>query len=344
MDEIIKAYYSPKTGYVSAYKLAKKIPGSKLKNVQEFIGNQYADQVTRQMKKPIVYNTVNSTGYGKNYQIDIIDYSRYELHHYRYILVVIDVYSRYADARAMVSRSNTIILMNLKEIFEHMGVPENINADNEFDATMLMNYFNSNKIQMHFSQPGEINKNAVVERFNRTLAGMLQKWREGSGEYEWYKVLGDIIDNYNNTYHRTIKNTPLKVKEGEDSKAPIIYVDHSFKVGDNVRKTTNRSLFDKGDKIKFSKFVYIITKIDGNKIYLDRSKEFYKPYELLKVNKVETKPIAEERLKELEIEGNKVKEAASERKLERELKKVGVDRGNIVEGKRKKKAVERLDL
>jgi len=340
----VKAYYSPKTGYISAYKLAKKIPGSKLKEVREFVGNQYADQVTRQMKKPMVYNTVNSPGYGKNYQIDLIDYSRYEMHHYRYILVVIDVYSRYADARALVSRSNPRILEKLKEIFKDMGVPESINADNEFDAHTLTNYFNSEKIKLYFSQPGEVNKNAIVERFNRTLAGMLQKWREGSREYNWYKVLGDIIDNYNNTYHRTIKDTPNNVRKGAESMAPIIYVDHSFKVGDKVRKTNKRTVFDKGDKILFSKIVSTITRIDGNKIYLGNSDEFYKPYELLKVNKVEVKPITKEKEKELEIESEKVERDQSERKIEKELKKVGVDRGNIVEGKRKKKAVERLDL
>jgi len=340
----VKAYYSPKTGYISAYKLAKKIPGSKLKEVREFVGNQYADQVTRQMKKPMVYNTVNSPAYGKNYQIDLIDYSRYEMHHYRYILVVIDVYSRYADARALVTRGNPHVLGKLKEIFKNMGIPENINADNEFNRSTFNNYFNENNIKTYFSQPHEVNKNAIVERFNRTLAGMLQKWREGSREYNWYSVLGDIIDNYNNTYHRTIKDTPSNVRKGAESMAPIIYVDHTFKVGDTVRETNKKTIFDKGDSILFSKFPSTIIRIDGNKIYTDNSKEFFKPYELLKVNKVEVKPITKEKEKELEIESEKVRGDQTERKLEKELKKVGVDRGNIVEGKRKKKAVERLDL
>ncbi len=39
-----------------------------------------------------------------NYQMDIIVYNRYEYHKYKYILVVIDIYSRFAQARAMTNR------------------------------------------------------------------------------------------------------------------------------------------------------------------------------------------------------------------------------------------------
>ena len=89
---------------------------------------------------------------------------------------------------------------------------------------------------MHYSQPNEINKNAIVERFNRTLAELLQKWRIATGKYDWYKVLPDIVDNYNNTFHGTIKATPSSVfNKNEIPQIHIKKIIHKFNVGDQVR-------------------------------------------------------------------------------------------------------------
>ena len=50
-----------------------------------------------------------------------------------------------------------------------MGLPKAINSDNEFDKGMLNDYFDENNIACYYSQPNEINKNSIVERFNRTM-------------------------------------------------------------------------------------------------------------------------------------------------------------------------------
>ena len=68
---------------------------------------------------------------------------------------------------------------------------------------------------MHYSQAYEENKNAIVERFNRTLAQLLQNWRTATKQYDWYRVLPDIVNNYNNSFHSTIKSTPQKVFDGK---------------------------------------------------------------------------------------------------------------------------------
>ena len=49
--------------------------------------------------------------------------------------------------------------------------------------------------------------------------------------------LDDIIDEYNNTYHRTIKTKPVDVKDSAyiDFGKDVNDKDPKFKVGDNVR-------------------------------------------------------------------------------------------------------------
>ena len=88
------------TGFVSSEKLYRKIKADgydiKLNDVRDFYENQEIIQKTK--RKPLkvdrVYNTIVASGYGADYQIDIIVYDRFEYHKYKYILCVIDIYSR----------------------------------------------------------------------------------------------------------------------------------------------------------------------------------------------------------------------------------------------------------
>ena len=243
MEEIIKSYfYDVNTGYVSANKLYQKMRDDKYnvtrKQIKKFYDNQEVNQTTKThpIKSDRVFSSITASKYGSNYQIDIIVYDRFEFHKYKYILCCVDLYSRYASCRAMTNKRNDTILEEIKSIFDEMGKPEVINSDNEFNKAVFNTYFNNNNIRCYFSQTGEINKNAIVERFNRTLTQLINKWRLSTGRYDWYKVLGDLVKNYNNTYHRTIKAKPINVKNGKDTNHQnIIVVTHDLQIGDKVR-------------------------------------------------------------------------------------------------------------
>ena len=78
------------------------------------------------------------------------------------------------------------------------------------------------------------------------------------------KALPDVIDNYNNTLHRSIKATPNEVWEGEN-KNPIErkVVESVMKKGDRVRIKHERGKFEKGDIRTFSKEIYKIVAKKG---------------------------------------------------------------------------------
>jgi hypothetical protein len=345
MDEIIKKYfYDIHIGFVSSDKLYRKIKADgydvKLNDVKTFYDNQEIIQKTK--RKPLkvdrVYNTIVASGYGANYQIDIIVYDRWEYHKYKYILCVIDVYSRYASCRAMTSRKNETILEELKSIFAEMGVPRSINCDNEFDKGMLNDYFNQNDITCYFSQADEINKNAIVERFNRTLSGLLNKYRLATGQYNWYAWLNDVVNNYNTTYHRMIKTTPLKIKEGSDKNhQDITVVTHDFKIGDKVRACKHKNVFSKSDELLWSDIIYTVTEINKNKIYISNNnhqlKNFYKPYELMKLTDdvgVYDNPETDQEVVHVVLK--------KEKKINKLLKQAGIEQVNdLADSKRIKK-------
>ena len=82
--------------------------------------------------------------------------------------------------------------------------------------------------------------------------------------------------------------------------------------------------------------------IDGHKIYVKNEEgavlgKFFKPYQLVKVDSVEKYE------KPNESHEEEHKEIQRARKHQRVLKAVGIDQGNVVEGKRERKRKEVFD-
>ena len=78
--------------------------------------------------------------------------------------------------------------------------------------------------------------------------------------------LDDIVNEYNNKYHRTIKIKPTDVKgntyinidkETNDK-------DAKFKVGDHVRIYKYKNTFAKGYTLNWSEEIFVIKKIENN--------------------------------------------------------------------------------
>ena len=75
--------------------------------------------------------------------------------------------------------------------------------------------------------------------------------------------LDDIVGEYNNTYHRTIRMKPVDVKDNSyiDFKKEFNNKDPKFKVGDHVRISKYKSIFGKGYIPNWSEEIYIIKKL-----------------------------------------------------------------------------------
>ena len=75
--------------------------------------------------------------------------------------------------------------------------------------------------------------------------------------------LDDIVNKYNNTYHRTIKMKPVDVKLSTyiDSSKEINDKDPKFKIGDIVRISKYKIIFTKGCVPNWSEEVFLIKKV-----------------------------------------------------------------------------------
>ena len=91
-------------------------------------------------------------------------------------------------------------------------------------------------------------KSVVAERFIGTLKNKLYKHMTAIDKNVYYDDLDDVVNEYNNTKHNTIKMKPKDVKN--DNKR--VYIDEHneinsrFKVGDRVRISKFKNMFAKG--------------------------------------------------------------------------------------------------
>ena len=75
--------------------------------------------------------------------------------------------------------------------------------------------------------------------------------------------LDDIVNEYNDTYHRTIKMKPVDVKNNTYTvfKKKVNDKDPKFKVGDYVRISKYKNIFAKGYTPNWSEEVFVIKKV-----------------------------------------------------------------------------------
>ena len=121
----------------------------------------------------------------------------------------------------------------------------------------------SKELKLYFSQPSQPHKNALIEIVWRMLALLLQRMRHGIKNFDWPKALPDAIENYNTTFHRSIKASPLELIEGKkDSPIERKVAESIVKKGMRVRVKTKKDIYSKGD-IQTSKYIYLIVEKKG---------------------------------------------------------------------------------
>jgi hypothetical protein len=221
----------------------------------------------KQFRKVIVYR-VNEI-----WACDIVQMDKFnnENNGYKYILTIIDIYSRYAWAIPLKTKSATEVSSAFQNIITKFKVhPEKIYCDQgtEFYNKTMDNLRSKYKIEI-YSTFGVAHA-AHIERFNRSLKTIMYKQFTINGNHIWYNMLDDLVDKYNNSIHRTIKNKPKDVFKNDLLINNNMIDDRTktkpnFKVGDRVRISYKRGAFDKGYLVNWSYEIFIINEVLNTK-------------------------------------------------------------------------------
>ena len=127
-----------------------------------------------------------------------------------YLLVVIDVFSKYVWVRPMKNKTARSLLEAFDSILSEGRKPEKLRTDKgtEFVNESFRQYLKKKGIQFYTANNEP--KASVVERVNRTLKSKLYRYFTAVS-LRYIDVLQDLVDSYNNTYHRSIGRAPATV-------------------------------------------------------------------------------------------------------------------------------------
>lgn len=202
--------------------------------------------------------------------VEMIPYAKYNKK-YRYILIVIDAFSKYVWAAPLKTKTGKEVTCAMKNILTTDDrIPANIQSDlgKEFynkDFQELMKKYNIN----HYSS-FSTKKSSIVERVNRTLKSKMYKEFSINGSFRWYDLLDKIIAKYNITKHRTLGMAPADVNKSNEQMLlksvynyPTITYAHisKFRTGDLVRISKYRGVFNKGYTPNWSNEIFTISKV-----------------------------------------------------------------------------------
>ena len=106
-------------------------------------------------------------------------------------------------------------------------------------------------------------KSVVAERFITTLKTKTYKYMTLVSKNVYIDKLDDLVGEYNNTHHITIK---MKLVDDEDDtyinfNKEVNDKDPKFKVGDHVRISKCKNIFAEGYTPNWSEEVFVVSKI-----------------------------------------------------------------------------------
>src|SRR5690606_34268478 len=89
------------------------------------------------------------------------------------------------------------------------GKFENITSDNEASFSLIIKSYPN--ITHWKAEVNDKTKVGMIERFNRTIRDKIKIFMKLHKTKTWYKVLPDLLQNYNNSEHSVINKAPNDV-------------------------------------------------------------------------------------------------------------------------------------
>ena len=273
VDEYLTSvYYDPKRpgsfgGAESLYRDVKE--EGKLKISRKQISDWLASQDTYTLHKParrnFKRNRVIVGGIDEEWQLDLADTQSLKRYNdgYRYLLVCIDVFSKYAWIVPIKSKTGSALVEAFKVILSAGRKPQKIMTDQgtEFFNKSFQTLLNNESIQL-FNTFNET-KASVVERVIRTFKTRMWRYFTAKKTLRYIDMLPELVYSYNHSQHRSIKTKPALVNaKNEDKVWHILYgsvfdnvqsAKYKFKIGDQVRISKIKRKFDKGYSLHFRK-------------------------------------------------------------------------------------------
>lgn len=255
------------------YTNIKSIPSYSAKIADFLRQNELHSTHRRIVKKKFPRRRVISRFPFELFMADLIDYKNYSRFNkgYRYILVMIDCFTRMTYTAPLVLKNAENTAQALESIFSNFSrYPINLVTDDglEFFNSKVHDIFTTYGIN-HYSTPTKTKQKAsMAERVIRTLKTRLQRHFDAVKKPRWIDVLSQITTNYNQTPHRSIGMAPAMVTDVNRKRVYKRLYPHEtltvvckLREGDKVRRIIEKTEFAKGYTENWSSEIFVIQSV-----------------------------------------------------------------------------------
>ena len=282
-DYLRQIYYNPShpasyEGVKALYNAAKREGRYRISHAQvkKWLQNQNSYSLNKSVKRNFRRGRVIVSGIDDQWDADLASFSAYESSNdgYRYLLVVIDIFSRYAWIEPIKDKSAKRIIIAFNKIIHKGRKPRRLRTDaaRDFTSKAFQSYLKRKKIS-HFTTHSEKQAN-YVERFIKTIKSRIYRHMRSTNSSRYIDILPKLVESYNKSWHTGILSEPINVNKSNESKLwwqmywpnqekkqlKLSKINFLFKVGDKVRISHLRSAFQREYDTKWSDEIFKISK------------------------------------------------------------------------------------
>lgn len=242
-------------------------------------GIEWTDKLANELHKPIRKKFRKRIVFAKNvdsiWAADLVDMQYYARTNrgYKYILMIIDVFSKYGWAIPIKTKKGVEVAKAFADLWMKQTPPQMLWTDKgkEFLNKDMSSLLEKHNVHLYWTENEE--KSCIVERWNRTIKRIMWKYFTSRQTGVYIDVLPEMIKKYNSTYHRSIESTPT------DARKPANYqhvfdalydgknlqigkkTKPKFKIGDKVRIVKKKKTFEKGYTTNWTEEIFTVIKV-----------------------------------------------------------------------------------
>lgn len=286
LDKLLrKIYYDAKkpSSFSSAKKLYQVLNANGKKagyhRIRKWLNSQDNYSLLKTPRRSFKRLHVYTTGIGNLYEADLMEIGNISKENdgYRYILVVMDVFSKYAWLQPLKTKTGHEVSTALRKIFQNTNT-EKIRTDKDkcFLSKNTQQLFKEKGIR-HFVTQNEDVKCNFVERLIRTLRQKFWRFFLTKRSHRIIDDLQSIVQSYNSTIHRTLGIAPENVSSQNEvdlwarmyltkkkprarakEKKPEKKRKYKYKIGALVRISHVKHIFDRSYSQNWTEEVFKI--------------------------------------------------------------------------------------
>ena len=252
MDKFLSYYDKKKPGAFSgATTFRRTAQNPKVKN---WLSTQDTYTLHKPVRRRFPRRKIVVAGPKQQFQADLIDFSYLQKYNggFKFILVVIDVFSKYVYVECMKNKTSQSVITAFSKILKRSGYFSSLQTDlgTEFTNKAFQSWLKDRNIHFFHIYNREI-KASIVERFIRTIKEKLFRYFTYSSKRKYVDVIQKLVHAYNHSFHRSIQCSPAEVNpSNQESIWLTLYGDQQpknpkFSVGTRVRLSVIRGQFTK---------------------------------------------------------------------------------------------------